>query len=190
MAVLAEPLLRNADFDEKERLVCLRAICQVAAADGKVDPAERAYLKAFVEEFFEGEDPTDEAFDQPVTSEDLKVFRSDRAKDAFVAFLYTTAYVDEDFSDEEREFIERLTEGFISDERREELLRGVREMLYRRAVFAYAHRFDRLDEEFARKMAERFDVPEGRAVELNAQVFNALMALKGAAGTVEQQAEG
>ncbi len=178
MTVLAEALLRNTELDDRQRLVCLRGIAQVAAADGKVDPKERAYLRAFVEEFFEGRDPTDESLGEPLSAQELEVLDTPRVREAFVAFLYMAAHVDEDFSEDERRLIEELTEGLVTEKRRQEILTGVRELLYRRAVFGYASRFGRLDEPFAVKMAERFQVPRERAVELNAQVFNALMALK------------
>lgn len=181
MAVLIEPLLRNTNLTQDQRRVCLKGIAATAAADKVIDPRETQYLKAFLDEFFEGEDPGSINFDEPVTTEDLALLDTDRAKDAFVAYLYITAYLDENFCDEEKELIEKLTKDLVTEERRQELLDGVRSFLYRRAAFSYAFKFNRLDEAFARELANRFDLTEEQAVALNAAVFNAVMVMKGPA---------
>ncbi len=181
MAVLIEPLLRNTNLTQEQRKVCLKGITAVAAADKVIDPRETQYLKAFVEEFFDGQDMGSLTFDEPVTPEDLAVLDTDRAKDAFVAYLYITAYLDENFCDDEKQLIDGLTKNLLAEDRRRELLDGVRSFLYRRAAFAYAFRFGRLDEALARDLAKRFDLTEQQAIELNAAVFNAVMAMKGPA---------
>ncbi len=189
MAVLIEPLLRNTNLTQEQRRVCLKGIAATAAADKVIDPRETQYLKAFLDEFFEGQDPASINFDDPVAPEDLKVLDTERAKDAFTAYLYITAYLDENFCDEEKQLIDSLTADLVTPERREELLAGVRSFLYRRAAFSYAFRFNRLDEAFARELAKRFDLTEEQAIELNAAVFNAVMAMKGPAAQKAEAAQ-
>lgn len=151
----------------------------MAMADGVEDPRERAYLKKFVDEFFEGSDPTNSEFNSPITEEELGRLDTDEARECFAAYLYTTAYIDEDFSPEEKAFAEKMTAGLVGSERLNEIITAVREFLYRRSVFAYAFRFNKLDEEFSMAMAKKFEVDPSRAVEINAAVFNAIMAMKG-----------
>ncbi|MCD6498397.1 MAG: hypothetical protein J7M25_08895 [Deltaproteobacteria bacterium] len=178
MALLIEPLLRNVDLTERQRDVCLRGIAQMAMADGVRDQRELAFLAKFVDEFFEGADPTNKAFDKPVTDEDLAMLDSDRVRDVFVAYLYLTAYMDEDFSEPEVALATRLGDQLVGNERREEILEAVRQFLYRRTVFAFAFKNNRLDEDFARAASARFGVPIETALKINASVFNAVMALK------------
>jgi len=178
MALLIEPLLRNVELDERQRDVCLRGIAQMAMADGVRDPRELAFLAKFVDEFFEGSDLTNDAFNKPITDDDLVALDSDRVRDVFVAYLYLTAYMDEDFSQPEVKLAARLADQLVGNERREEILEAAQQFLYRRTVFAYAFKNNRLDEDFAKAAASRFSVPIEAALKINASVFNAVMALK------------
>ena len=179
MGLLIEALLRGAKLTDEQRKVCLRGIAQMAMADGVEDPRERAYLNKFVDEFFEGADPTNDEYNIPITKDELAQLDTTEAKECFAAYLYTTAYIDEDFSPEEEKYAEEMTDGLVDSKRRDEIINGVREFLYRRSVFAYAFRFNKLDEEFARAMAQKFQLNDERAVDINATVFNAIMAMKG-----------
>lgn len=178
MGLVIEQLLRSTPLSEVEREICLRGIAQVAMADGVEDPRERAYLEKFVDEFFPDADPTDAAWNAPVTEADLAKLASDEARKAFLGYGYITAYVDEDFVEAEARLLDRWATALVSLEVRDEIVTGVREFLYRRSVFAYAFRLGRLDEEFAVRAAQRFAVPHERAREINANVFNAIMTLK------------
>lgn len=178
MGLVIEQLLRNTALSEAEREVCLRGIAQVAMADGIEDPRERAYLEKFVDEFFPDADPTDSAWNAPVTEADLAKLGTDEARKAFLGYGYITAYVDEDFVEAESTLLEKWASALVSPAAREEIVTAVREFLYRRSVFAYAFRLGRLDEEFAVRAASRFAVPVERAREINANVFNAIMTLK------------
>jgi hypothetical protein len=178
MGLVIEQLLRTTVLDADERDVCLRGIANVAMADGVVDPRERAYLQKFVDEFFPDTDPTDAALSAPVTAADLAKLKSDATRRCFLGYGYITAYIDEDFVPAEDQLLAGWAGQLLGPEIREEIVSGVREFLYRRAVFAYAFRLGRLDEEFAVKAATRFHVPTERAKELNASVFNALMTIK------------
>ena len=178
MGLVIEKLLRGTELNDAERDVCLRGIAQMAMADGVEDPRERAYLEKFVDEFFPETDPTDDAFNAPVSKEDLDKLSSDEAKQCFLGYAYITAYVDEDFVKAEEDLITQWSDHLVEAETRDEIATSVREFLYRRSVFAYAFRLGRLDEEFAVLAAKRFDVEVERAKELNASVFNAIMALK------------
>ena len=97
MALVIEKLLRDTELNDTEREICLRGIAQVAMADGVEDPRERAYLEKFVDEFFPETDPTDDAFNAPLTEADLGKLDKDDVKRAFLGYGYITAYVDEDF---------------------------------------------------------------------------------------------
>ena len=178
MGLVIEKLLRDTELNDTEREICLRGIAQVAMADGVEDPRERAYLEKFVDEFFPDADPTDNAYNAPITKDDLAKLGSDDAKRAFLGFGYITAYVDEELVEQEAALLKGWQEDLVSGEVAEELMTSVREFLYRRSVFAYAFRLGRLDEEFAVLAAKRFDVPLERAREINANVFNAIMTLK------------
>ena len=150
----------------------------MAMADGVEDPRERAYLEKFVDEFFPETDPTDDAFNEPVTQEDLEKLASAEAKQCFLGYAYITAYVDEEYVKAEEDLLTQWADQLVDVETRDEIATSVREFLYRRSVFAYAFRLGRLDEEFAVLAAKRFNVEVERAKELNASVFNAIMALK------------
>ncbi|MDY0004792.1 MAG: hypothetical protein RBU30_26075 [Polyangia bacterium] len=178
MGLVIEQLLRSTPLSETEREVCLRGIAQVAMADGVEDPRERAYLEKFVDEFFPNADPTDSAWNAPLTEGDLEKLESLEAKKAFLGYGYITAYVDEDYVEAEAKLLDGWASVLVSAEIREEIITSVREFLYRRSVFAYAFRLGRLDEEFAVRAASRFAVPVERAREINAGVFNAIMTLK------------
>lgn len=178
MGLVIEKLLRETELDDEERNICLRGIAQMAMADGVEDPRERAYLQKFVDEFFPETDPTDETWSAPVTHEDLQKLKSSASKKAFLGFAYITAYVDEDFVKAEEELLDRWAEQLVSEADKTDIATSVREFLYRRAVFSYAFRLGRLDEEFALMAAKRFDVPIERARELNADAFNAIMTLR------------
>jgi len=188
MGLVIEQLLRNTELNDTEREICLRGIAQVAMADGVEDARERAYLEKFVDEFFPEADPTSEAYNAPLTDEDLGKLGSDEVKQAFLGYGYITAYVDEDFVEQEATLLEKWAAALVSPETREEIITAVREFLYRRAVFAYAFRLGRLDEEFAVTAAQRFDVPLERAREITANVFNAIMTLKNPAAAAEGDA--
>ena len=178
MGLVIEKLLRSTELNQDEKDVCLRGIAQMAMADGVEDPRERAYLEKFVDEFFPDTDPTDDAFNAPVTKDDLDKLGSDDAKRCFLGYAYITAYVDEDFVKAEEDLLNQWSDHLVDGDTRDEIATSVREFLYRRSVFAYAFRLGRLDEEFAVLAAKRFDVPIERAKELNASVFNAIMTLK------------
>jgi len=178
MGLVIEKLLRGTELNDAERDVCLRGIAQMAMADGVEDPRERAYLEQFVDEFFPETDPTDEAFNAPVTKEDLDKLSSTEAKQCFLGYAYITAYVDEEFVKAEKDLLTQWADHLVPAVARDEIATSVREFLYRRSVFAYAFRLGRLDEEFAVLAAQRFDVEIERAKELNASVFNAIMSLK------------
>jgi uncharacterized membrane protein YebE (DUF533 family) len=171
-------MLRTADLTEPQREVCLRGIVQMAMADGVLEPRERKYLQMFVDEFFEGADPMSEELAVPLTDEDLETLDDETSRQSFVAYLYITAYIDEDFSEEEKKLADELSSKVVDEKRRELIVKEVREFLYRRSVFAFAFRFGGLTDEFARSAAERFHVDEETAVEINTQVFNAVMAMK------------
>ncbi len=190
MGLVIEKLLRATELSDLERNICLRGIAQMAMADGVQDPRERAYLEKFVDEFFPETDPTDEAFNSPVTDEDLEQLSSPEARSCFLGYVFITAYVDEDFAEAERELFERWASRLVDEATREEVTTAVREFLYRRSVFAYAFRLGRLDEEFAVAAAKRFDVEIDRAREINASVFNAIMTLKNPGEESAQPAEG
>lgn len=189
MGLVIEKLLRSTELNDAERDVCLRGIAQMAMADGVEDPRERAYLEKFVDEFFPETDPTDEAFNAPVTENDLNKLSSAEAKQCFLGYAYITAYVDEEFVKAEQDLLARWSEHLVDAPTRDEIATSVREFLYRRSVFAYAFRLGRLDEEFAVLAAKRFDVEIERAKELNASVFNAIMTLKNP-GTDDEAAAG
>jgi hypothetical protein len=189
MGLVIEKLLRSTELNDAERDVCLRGIAQMAMADGVEDPRERAYLEKFVDEFFPETDPTDEAFNAPVTQEDLAKLSSAEAKQCFLGYVYITAYVDEEFVQAEEDLLDQWADHLVNAEVKEEIATSVREFLYRRSVFAYAFRLGRLDEEFAVAAAKRFDVEIERAKELNASVFNAIMTLKNPGTGKEQPAE-
>ncbi len=178
MGLVIEKLLRSTELNEAERDVCLRGIAQMAMADGVEDPRERAYLEKFVDEFFPETDPTDESFNAPVTEADLSKLSSAEAKHCFLGYAYITAYVDEEFVQAEQDLLAQWADKLVEPDIRDEIATSVREFLYRRSVFAYAFRLGRLDEEFAVLAAKRFDVEVSRAKELNASVFNAIMAIK------------
>ena len=178
MGLVIENLLRTTPLDADERDVCLRGIAQVAMADGTVDPRERAYLQKFVDEFFPDADPTDEAWSRPLVDDDLKRLKSDPARQSFLGYGYITAYIDESFDDTEEKVLSAWAGQLVSPEVQAEILTAVREFLYRRAVFAYAFRLGRLDDEFAVKASTRFSVPAERVQELNAGVFNAIMTIR------------
>lgn len=178
MGLVIEQLLRNTTLSEEEREVCLRGIAQVAMADGVEDARERAYLEKFVDEFFPDADPTDAAWNAPLSEADLAKLGSDDARMAFLGYGYITAYVDEEFVESEAVLLEKWAATLVSPEVREEILTAVQEFLYRRSVFAYAFRLGRLDEEFAVRASQRFGVPIERARVINADVFNAIMTLK------------
>lgn len=188
MGLVIEQLLRTTELNDAEREVCLRGIAQVAMADGVEDARERAYLEKFVDEFFPDADPTDAAWNSPLTEADLAKLGSEEAKKAFLGYGYITAYVDEDFVAEEAALLDGWAKALVSPETKEEIATSVREFLYRRAVFAYAFRLGRLDEEFAVTAAKRFTVPFERAREINANVFNAIMTLKNPAAAAEGDA--
>jgi hypothetical protein len=188
MGLVIEKLLRSTDLNDAERDVCLRGIAQMAMADGVEDPRERAYLEKFVDEFFPETDPTDETFNAPVTKEDLGKLASADAKHCFLGYAYITAYVDEKFVQAEQDLLATWSDQLVDAEIRDEIATSVREFLYRRSVFAYAFRLGRLDEEFAVLAAGRFDVELDRAKELNATVFNAIMALKSPGEPAEEAA--
>ncbi|MFH2005926.1 MAG: hypothetical protein ABI333_04975 [bacterium] len=158
--------------------MCLRGIAQMAMADGVEDPRERAYLDKFVDEFFPDTDPTDDAWNAPVSNEDLAKLTSDEARQCFLGYAFITAYVDEEFVQAEEDLLNKWAEHLVDSATKEDIATSVREFLYRRSVFAYAFRLGRLDEEFAVAAAKRFDVPVERAKELNATVFNAIMTLR------------
>ncbi len=178
MGLVIEKLLRSTELNDAERDICLRGIAQMAMADGVEDPRERAYLEKFVDEFFPETDPTDDAFNAPVTEEDLTKLASAEAKQCFLGYAYITAYVDEEFVKAEQDLLAQWADQLVDTQTRDEIATSVREFLYRRSVFAYAFRLGRLDEEFAVQAAKRFDVEVPRAKELNASVFNAIVALK------------
>jgi uncharacterized tellurite resistance protein B-like protein len=178
MGLVIENLLRTTTLDTEEREVCLRGIAQVAMADGTVDPRERAYLQKFVDEFFPDTDSTDDAWNQAVSEADLQRLKSEAARQCFLGYGYITAYIDEDFADAEEKLLARWADTLVAAELRDAIVTAVREFLYRRAVFAYAFRLGRLDDEFALKAATRFNVPTERAKELNAGVFNAIMTIR------------
>ena len=178
MGLVIEKLLRSTELNDAERDVCLRGIAQMAMADGVQDPRERAYLEKFVDEFFPETDPTDEAFNAPITNEDLDKLSTPEAKQCFLGYAYITAYVDEEFVESEQQLIDRWADRLVDAAGKDEIVTSVREFLYRRSVFAYAFRLGRLDEEFAVAAAKRFDVEIDRARALNASVFNAIMTLK------------
>ncbi|MDY0004870.1 MAG: hypothetical protein RBU30_26465, partial [Polyangia bacterium] len=136
------------------------------------------YLEKFVDEFFPNADPTDSAWNAPLTEKDLEKLETLEAKKAFLGYGYITAYVDEDYVEAEAKLLDGWARVLVSPEIREEIITSVREFLYRRSVFAYAFRLGRLDEEFAVRAASRFAVPVERAREINAGVFNAIMTLK------------
>jgi len=188
MGLVIEKLLRNTPLNDVEREVCLRGIAQVAMADGVQDARERAYLEKFVDEFFPDADPTDTAWNTPLTPADLARLGSDEVKMAFLGYGYITAYVDEEFVAQEAELLEEWAKVLVSDEARNEVITAVREFLYRRSVFAYAFRLARLDEEFAVAAAQRFDVSMERAREINANVFNAIMTLRNPVASAEMEA--
>lgn len=179
MALVIETLLRGANLTQPQRLICLKGIAQMAMADGVEDPRERAYLKKFVDEFFEGADPTDGSLSEPLTAKDLEVLDSKESKECFTAYLYLTAHIDEDFSDEEKKFAKELIKDLVGPERDQEIIVAVREFLYRRSVFSYAFRYGRLDEAFSLAMAKKFDIDHEQARQINIAVFNAIMAMKG-----------
>ncbi len=189
MGLVIEKLLRDTELNDDERAICLRGIAQVAMADGVEDPRERAYLDKFVDEFFPDADPTDTAWNEPLTGADLDRLSSDEVRRAFLGYGYITAYVDEELAKQEADLLQSWQEQLVAPEVADEIVTSVREFLYRRSVFAYAFRLGRLDEEFAVLAAQRFDVPVERAREINANVFNAIMTLKNPTAHEEAPAE-
>jgi len=179
MGPVIETMLRTAKLTKKQRELCLRGIVQMAMADGVLDDREKSYLKMFVDEFFPSIDPFEDRLKQPIKDEELKELDSLEAKKCFVAYLYITAYIDEDFSKEEKEFADDITLKVLDKETVDEILESVRVFLYRRSVFAYAFHYKGLNENFARAVAQRFHVDEEKAQEINTQVFNAVMAMRG-----------
>ena len=178
MAISIEKLLRGTEFTETDKKLILKGIMQVAKADGVLDPREQAYIKKFVTEFFPEADLEDDSLSETITSEELSMLSSDDAKRCFVAFLTITAYADEDFSKEEREFLKTLFKDLLNEEEIANIQHSVRIFLYRRTVFSFALKNLYLHPEFAQKMAERFDISTDEAIEVNQGVFNALMVLK------------
>jgi hypothetical protein len=190
MGPVIETMLRTADLTESQRKICLRGIIQMADADGVLEPRERKYLQMFIDEFFEGADPASEELSTPISKADLAALDTTEARESFVAYLYITAYIDEDFSPEEKKLADELSLELLDAARRDEILAGVREFLYRRAVFAYAFRFGGLPMEFARDAAKRFELSSETAGEINTNVFNAVMAMRGPHAQASASLEG
>ncbi len=179
MGPVIETMLRTAKLTQDQRELCLRGIVRMAMADGILDKREEAYLKMFVDEFFPEIDPFEDRFKRPIEDDELKLLDTLEAKKCFVAYLYITAYIDEDFAEEEKEFADKITLKVLDEKTRDEILESVRAFLYRRSVFAYAFHYRGLNENFARAAAERFHVSEDDAREINTKVFNAVMAMRG-----------
>ena len=179
MGPVIETMLRTAELTQPQKELCLRGIVQMAMADGVLEEREKAYLKMFVDEFFPGVDPMSEEYSRPIADSELATLDTLEARKSFVAYLYITAYIDEDFSKEERVLADRIVSQVVDDETRDQVLSSVRTFLYRRSVFAYAFHYKGLDEGFARAVERRFDLDEETAKEINTQVFNAVMAMRG-----------
>jgi uncharacterized tellurite resistance protein B-like protein len=186
MAFEMEQVLRDTPLEASEKLTIFRGIVQVAQADGEMDPREKEYLQQVVTEFFPGENFSALLADyRPLTEADLGTFSSEEARVCFAAFLFMTAYADEEFSESERTLLSQLTAGVLPASRVEELQAGVRHYLYRRAIFHFVLNQNFLHPEFAREMARRFEVPENTAVALNQEVYNAVLILHGAPQNAE-----
>ncbi len=178
MAMEIESILRDTPLDENEKAVVFRGMVQLAQADGEMDPREREYLRQVVTEFFPGAD-----FNAMLTSyrplERPEIqFTGTPARRAFVAFLYMTAYADEDFSDVERSLLQDLTRELLPADEIAEIALGVRKYLYRRAVFHFALNANFLHPDFAREMARRFEIDEETAILLNRDVYDAVLVLR------------
>ena len=187
MGLRIEDLLRATKLSDSDKQLILRGIAQIAEADGVVDPTERDYLREFVTEFFPEGDPTDPTLTaKTITPEEVASMSSDDARLCLVAFLTIAGYVDGDFSEPERAFIRSVIGHTVPEDQFIEVQHGVRRYMYGRAVFAFALRNGFLHPDFAREMAERFDISYDEAIEINADVFNAVMAMKGAAGPQEE----
>jgi len=181
MALSIENLLRSTPFNNEDKMVILRGIAQLAAADGVIDPREREYLKKFVTEFFPEADPADPALvADTLSGEDIGRLSSEDVRLALVGFLTITAYADENFSQPEREYIKGLFLGALEENQVAEVQHAVRKFLYRRVVFAFALKNRFLHPEFAMEMARRFDISTDEAIEINQGVFSAIMAIRGA----------
>ncbi len=186
MALELEPVLRETTLSSADKTTIFRGIVQVAQADGEMDPREREYLQQVVGEFFPGEDFAKLLAEYRALEEaDLKALSSDAARDCFAAFLFMTAYADEEFSDDEKALLEKLTAGVLPAARVDEVRAAVRQYLYRRAVFHFVLNQNFLHPEFAREMARRFEVPEEVAVSLNTEVYQAVLVLHGAPQSAE-----
>ncbi len=186
MALELEPILRDTTLTPADKTTIFRGLVQVAQADGEMDPREREYLQQVVGEFFPGENFSALLAEyRPLSDGDLQALSTDAARDCFTAFLFMTAYADEEFSDDEKTLLEKLTSGVLPAARVDELRAGVRQYLYRRAVFHFVLNQNFLHPEFAREMARRFEVPEDVAVALNQEVYQAVLVLHGAPQSAE-----
>lgn len=174
-----EKILRDTPLREEEKEVIFRGIVQLANADGEMDPREREYLRGVVSEFFPGSDfGAMMAAWRPLEKDDI-AFASDEARRAFVAFLYMIAYADEDFSKTEEKLLDDLTRGLLDAGEIAEIAMQVRKYLYMRAVFHFALNANYLHPDFAREMARRFELDEETAVQLNRDVYDAVLVLRG-----------
>lgn len=186
MALELEPILRETELSSADKTTIFRGIVQVAQADGEMDPREREYLQQVVGEFFPGEDFSKLLAEyRALEAADLKALSTDDVRACFTAFLFMTAYADEEFSDDEKVLLDRLTAGVLPADRVDEVRAAVRQYLYRRAVFHFVLNQNFLHPEFAREMARRFEVPEDRAMALNAEVYQAVLVLHGAPQSAE-----
>lgn len=186
MPIELESILRETTLTSADKTTIFRGIVQVAQADGEMDPREREYLQQVVGEFFPGEDFARLLADyRELGDADLKDLSTEAARDCFTTFLYMTAYADEEFSDVEKALLEKLTTGVLPTARVDELQAGVRQYLYRRAIFHFVLNQNFLHPEFAREMARRFEVPEAVAVALNSEVYEAVLVLHGAPQSAE-----
>lgn len=186
MALELEPILRETTLTPADKTTIFRGIVQVAQADGEMDPREREYLQQVIGEFFPGVDFSKMLAEyRELGEDDLKTLSSDAARDCFTVFLFMTAYADEEFSDVEKALLEKMTASVLPAARVEELKAGVREYLYRRAIFHFVLNQHFLHPEFSREMARRFEVPEEVAVVLNSEVYQAVLVLHGAPQSAE-----
>ncbi len=186
MVLEMEQVLRDTPLVDSDKLTIFRGIVQIAQADGEMDPREKEYLQQVVREFFPGSNFASLLADyRPLTEADLGGFSSDDARTCYTAFLFMIAYADEEFSDSERDLLAKLTTGVLSAEAVEQIQSGIRQYLYRRAIFHFVLNQNFLHPEFAREMARRFEVPEETAVSLNQEVYNAVLVLHGAPQSAE-----
>ena len=186
MALEMEQILRDTPLEASDKLTIFRGIVQIAQADGEMDPREKEYLQQVVKEFFPGSNFAALLADyRTLTDADLEGLSTEDARVCYTAFLYMIAYADEEFSDSEKDLLAKLTTGVLPAPRVAEVEASIRQYLYRRAIFHFVLNQNFLHPEFAREMARRFEVPEAAAIELNQEVYNAVLVLHGAPQNAE-----